>query len=61
MLIFADVSFFIAICVAGYLLLARQPRVCEKCERRATRLTSDGLDMCEACANEHMAKLKENS
>jgi len=59
-LIFAAASIPIGIAVLGYLLLALQPCLCEKCDRRATRLTPDGRDMCERCAKEHMTELMEN-
>jgi hypothetical protein len=59
-LIFAAASISIVIAAFWHTLLVAQPCVCEKCDRPATRLTADGLDMCEECSKEHMAELKEN-
>jgi len=56
--IFVAASMVIVIAAFGHTLLVAQPRLCEKCERPATRLTEDGVDLCEECSQEHMAELQ---
>jgi predicted amidophosphoribosyltransferase len=59
-LVFVAAAICVVMTLICYRPLLAQPRVCEKCDRPATKLTADGLDMCEECAKEYMTELKEN-